>query len=142
MEEEKKVDQAPLARDISSKINIEFADGFLVKPLEKIKVKKTFSKPVPKSDKPKKDKNGVTAVDYDKVETEVKEVDSDYREGIVLKVPFQYRKYMNEKDGVTTVMPIEVGDTIIYEDKAAKFFDLIKDTQIVKHYNIIAKKTK
>lgn len=140
MEEEQKVDQAPLAKDISSKIHIEFADAFLVKPLERIKVKKEFSKPVPKSDKPKKDKNGVAAVDYDKVETEVKEVDSDYREGIVLKVPYQYTKFM--ADDKSYNMPIEVGDTIIYEDKAGKFFDLIKDTQIVKHFNIIAKKSK
>lgn len=140
MEEKEEIDQAPLAKDISSKIHIEFADSFLVKPLEKIKVKKEFSKPVPKSDKPKKDKNGVAAVDYDKVETDVKEVDSDYREGIVLKVPFQYQQFMNSEK--TTSMPIEVGDTIIYDDKAGRFFDLIKDTQIVKHFNIIAKKSK
>ena len=140
MEDKKEIDQTPLAKDISSKIHIEFADSFLVKPLEKIKVKKEFSKPVPKSDKPKKDKNGVAAVDYDKVETEVKEVDSDYREGIVLKVPFQYKQFMNSEK--TTSMPIEVGDTIIYDDKAGRFFDLIKDTQIVKHFNIIAKKSK
>lgn len=140
MEDKEEIDQTPLAKDISSKIHIEFADSFLVKPLEKIKVKKEFSKPVPKSDKPKKDKNGVAAVDYDKVETEVKEVDSDYREGIVLKVPFQYKQFMNNEK--TTSMPIEVGDTIIYDDKAGRFFDLIKDTQIVKHFNIIAKKSK
>ncbi len=140
MEDKKEIDQTPLAKDISSKIHIEFADSFLVKPLEKIKVKKEFSKPVPKSDKPKKDKNGISAVDYDKVETEVKEVDSDYREGIVLKVPFQYKQFMNSEK--TTSMPIEVGDTIIYDDKAGRFFDLIKDTQIVKHFNIIAKKSK
>ena len=140
MKDKEEIDQAPLAKDISSKIHIEFADSFLVKPLEKIKVKKEFSKPVPKSDKPKKDKNGVAAVDYDKVETEVKEVDSDYREGIVLKVPFQYKQFMNSEK--TTSMPIEVGDTIIYDDKAGRFFDLIKDTQIVKHFNIIAKKSK
>lgn len=140
MEDKEEIDQTPLAKDISSKIHIEFADSFLVKPLEKIKVKKEFSKPVPKSDKPKKDKNGVAAVDYDKVETEVKEVGSDYREGIVLKVPFQYKQFMNSEK--TTSMPIEVGDTIIYDDKAGRFFDLIKDTQIVKHFNIIAKKSK
>lgn len=140
-EKTKEIDQGPLARDVSEKIKFEFADGFLVKPLEKIKVKKEFSKPVPKSPKPKKDKNGVEAVDYDKVETEVREVDSDYRMGIVLKIPFQYQQYMAEENA-HRAMPIEVGDIIIYEDKAAKFFDVIKDTQIVKHFNIIAKQTK
>lgn len=136
MDTEEKIDQKPLAEDISAKIPLEFADGFLVKPLEKIKVKKEFNKPIPRSEKPKKDKNGIEAVDYDEVETEIKEVDSDYREGIVLKVPYQYQQYMARTD--YSVLPIYVGNTIIYEDKAAKFFDLIKDTQIIKQYNIIA----
>lgn len=139
MKEEKKVDQSLLAKDISSKIPIEFLEYFLVKPMDKIKVKKEFSKPVPTTGKAKKDKDGVKAIDYDKVETEVKEVDSDYREGIVLKVPYNYQQWMKEENQRT--MPIEVGDYIIYRDAAAKFFDLIKDTQLIKHFDITGKKT-
>ena len=80
--EDIKIDQSVLAQDISSKINYEFRSTFLVKPLDPVKVKKEFSKPVA-TDTAKKDENDVEAVDYDKVETEVKEVDSDYRTGIV-----------------------------------------------------------
>lgn len=139
MENETNIDQSLLAEDLSKKIKIEFAECFLVKPLDKIKVKKEFSKPVA-TDTAKKDKNGVEAVDYDKVETEVKEVDSDFREGIVLKVPYNYQKYM--KDPRLATMPVNVGDTIIYRDMAGKFFDLLKDTQIIKNFDIIAKKSK
>lgn len=139
MENETNIDQSLLAEDLSKKIKIEFAECFLVKPLDKIKVKKEFSKPVA-TDTAKKDKNGVEAVDYDKVETEVKEVDSDFREGIVLKVPYNYQQYM--KDPRLATMPVNVGDTIIYRDMAGKFFDLLKDTQIIKNFDIIAKKSK
>lgn len=54
MDEEKKVDQSLLAKDISSKIPIEFLEYFLVKPMDKIKVKKEFSKPVPTTGKAKR----------------------------------------------------------------------------------------
>lgn len=136
--EEKKVDQSPLAEDLSNKIKYEFAEQFLVKPLEKIKVKKEFQVPVSKTDKPKKDKNGIAAVDYDEVKTEVKEVDSEFRKGIVLKIPFKYTAWSNDKDCGDT-FPISVGDTIVYKDRFATYFDLLKDTQLVKHYDIVGK---
>lgn len=139
MEENKNVDQSLLAEDISNKIKYEFLDTFLVKPLDKVKVKKEFTKPV-SDKKPKKDKNGIEAIDYDKVETEVKEVDSDFREGIVLKVPYVYQQYM-EKDDLS-VMPIKVGDTIVYRDTHGAYFDLLKDSQMLKQYDIIAIKSK
>ena len=69
MEEKEIVDQSVLAEDVSNKIKYEFVDAFLVKPLDPIKVKKEFSKPVAKSE-PTKDKNGVVAQDFDEVETE------------------------------------------------------------------------
>lgn len=137
MEENKNIDQSLLANDISNKINYEFLDCFLVKPLDKIKVKKEFTKPV-SDKKPKKDKNGIEAIDYDKVETEVKEVDSDFREGIVLKVPRQYKQYMQKEELGTT--PIHVGDTVVYREAAARYFDLLKDSHMIKSYDIIAVK--
>lgn len=135
MNEDKIIDQSLLASDISNKIAYEFIDNFLVKPLDKIKVKKEFTKPV-SNKAPKKDKNGIEAVDYDKVETEVKEVDSDFREGIVLKVPYQYQQYM-ERDGLGT-LPIKVGDIIVYREAAARYFDLLKDSQMLKSFDIVA----
>lgn len=70
---EEKVDQSVLAEDLSGKIKYSFLDYFLIKPLDPIKVKKEFSKPVP-TGKPTKDKDGIEAQDFDKVETEVKKL--------------------------------------------------------------------
>ena len=135
--EEIKIDQSVLAEDISSKIEYEFRNMFLVKPLDPIKVNKEFSKPVAKDDTAKKDDNDIEAVDYDQVETEVKEVDSDYRTGIVLKVPFDSKNRMSSKD--FPEMEINVGDTVVYKDNRGVWFDLLKDTQLIGAYDIIAK---
>lgn len=98
MEEEKMIDQTQLAEDLSSKIKYEFRQMFLVKPLEPVKVKKKISEPVAKDTKPKKDKDGIEAVDYDDVKTEIKEVDSDFSRAVVLKLPYEYtHPYVDEK---------------------------------------------
>lgn len=98
MEEEKMIDQTQLAEDLSSKIKYEFRQMFLVKPLEPVKVKKKISEPVVKDTKPKKDKDGIEAVDYDDVKTEIKEVDSDFSRAVVLKLPYEYtHPYVDEK---------------------------------------------
>lgn len=139
MEEDKIIDQSQLAEDLSSKIKYEMHRQFLVKPLDPIMVKKEFSKPVSTDNKPKKDENGIEAVDYDDVETEVKEVESDFRKGVVLKIPFDYKQSMssdNWKD-----MPVKVGDIVVYNDKSARWFDILKDTQLVSGYDIIAIET-
>lgn len=88
--EDKMIDQTQLAEDLSSKIKYEFRQMFLVKPLEPVKVKKKISEPVAKDTKPKKDKDGIEAVDYDEVKTEIKEVDSDFSRAVVLKLPYEY----------------------------------------------------
>lgn len=135
MEENVIIDQSVLAEDIASKIPYEFTDMFLVKPLDPIKVTKEFSKPV--SEKPAvKDENGVEAVDYDKVETEVKEVDSDYRKGIVLKMPISYTNAMNDEK--FTPIKINVGDTVLFRERAGAYFDLLKDSRMIRYYDIVA----
>lgn len=139
MEEEKIIDQSQLAEDLSAKIQYSFAKSFLVKPLEPVMVKKEFDKPVVKDDTPKKDENGVEAVDYDGVETEVKEVESDFRKGIVLKIPFDYQRQM--EDDKFPAMPIKVGDILVYKNSYARWFDLLKDTHLVSQFDIVAIET-
>ena len=133
MDEEKLIDQSQLAESVAEKIQYDFRDKFLVKPLDPIMVKKEFSKPVPTGESTK-DENGVEAVDYDKVETEVKEVESDFKKGVVLKVPFTYSERM--KDEKYREMPIKVGDIIVYS--YGKWFDIMKDTELVGMYDVIA----
>ena len=133
---EKLMDQAAVAESVSNKIKYEFSDYFLVKPLDPIKVKKEFTK-LPEDKKPVKDKNGVAAVNVEdsEIETEVKEVDSDYRKAVVLKTPFYYEKTLMENPNM---MQIKVGDVILYKENRSMWFDLIKDSQLVKIYEIIA----
>ena len=142
MGEDNIVDQSQLAESVSSSIIYEPKDMFLVKPLDKIKVTKEFSTPVVNdtTEEPTENEDGVKAVDYDAVATETKEVDSDYRKAIVLKVPFGYSSQIGNEKFPT--MPIVVGDTIIYRDGAGKWFDLLKDSQFVSVYDVIAKETK
>ena len=133
---EKLMDQAAVAESVSNKIKYEFSDYFLVKPLDPIKVKKEFTK-LPEDKKPVKDKYGVAAVNVEdsEIETEVKEVDSDYRKAVVLKTPFYYEKTLMENPNM---MKIKVGDIILYKENRSMWFDLIKDSQLVKIYEIIA----
>nr|DAE50347.1 MAG TPA: 10 kDa chaperonin [Bacteriophage sp.] len=138
--EDKMIDQTQLAEDLSSKIKYEFRQMFLVKPLEPVKVKKKISEPVAKDTKPKKDKDGIEAVDYDEVKTEIKEVDSDFSRAVVLKLPYEYtHPYDDEK---IQQMPIKVGDIVIYRpSRGAMYFDLLKDSQLVSLYDIVATET-
>lgn len=136
MEEDKIIDQSELAQSVAEKIEYDFLDNFLVKPLDVIRVTKQFTKPV--SEKPsEKDKNGVDAVDYDKVETEVKEVDSDFRKGVVLKIPYSYSAQLND-DKINYLPKINVGDIVVYRDRSGSHFDLLKDSKLLKYYEIVA----
>ena len=131
------VDQTALAEDVASKINYEVYSKFLVKPLDPVMVKKEFSKPI--AEDTKKDENGIEATDYNEVETEIKEVESDFRRGVVLKVPYNYQQQM--KDEKFPALPIHAGDIIIYKNNQATWFDMLKDSQFVDGYSIYAIET-
>lgn len=129
MNEEKMIDQSELAKSVADNIPYQFFDFFLVKPLDPIKVTKEFSKPV-STGTPAKDANDVEAQDFDDVETEVKEVDSDYRKGVVIKCPTYY-------DEPGAKMYANVGDVVIFRDTAGLRFDLVKDSRLLRLYDIL-----
>jgi hypothetical protein len=129
MNEEKMIDQSELAKSVADNIPYQFFDFFLVKPLDPIKVTKEFSKPV-STGTPAKDANDVEAQDFDKVETEVKEVDSDYRKGVVIKCPTYY-------DEPGAKMYANVGDVVVFRDTAGLRFDLVKDSRLLRLYDIL-----
>jgi hypothetical protein len=133
MEDKEIIDQSQLAQDVAEKIRYDFYDYFLVKPLDPIKVKKEVSKPVATGD-PKKDKDGIEAQDFDKVETEVVEVNSDYRKGVVIKRPLLYD---NEETKDKAVVKAEVGDIVLFRDAAGLRFDLVKDSRLLRMYDIL-----
>lgn len=92
----------------------------LVKPLDPIKVTKEIVEQVPTG---KKDENGFEEYETKK---EVKEVASDFSKGIIIAIPVD----------ITT--DLTVGNVIVYPTKFAKDFDLFKDSQLVKPYDIVA----
>lgn len=97
----------------------------LVKPLEPIILKKEVTEAVGTGEK---DIDG-----YEKFETktEVKDVESEWARGIVLSIPESME-----------ITDFKVGDTIVYNKKFAKDFDLFKDSQLIKPYDCVAKKIK
>ena len=125
------IDQTPLAESVSLKIEYNFLDNFLVKQLDPIKVKKEFSKPV-SDNKPNVDENGIKAVDYDKIETEVKETDSDFRKGVIIKIPMSYERME------TKPYDFKIGDVVLFKDSRAGYFDLLKDSRLLNYYDIVA----
>ena len=133
MEEDKLIDQSVLAEDVASKIPYSFRDFFLVKPLDPVKVKKEFSTPVVKENAATSVKDDIEAQDYDEVKTEVKEVDSDYRRAIVLKAPIWYPTEDMKENEI-----LNIGDVVLFKDTAGSFFDLIKDSKIIRLYDIVA----
>lgn len=98
----------------------------LVKPLPPIKLTKEITEAVGTGEK---DVDG-----YEKFETktETKEVESEWREGVVLTIP----EHLQED----STLGFKIGDTVVYNKKFAKDFDLFKDSVLVKSYDIIAKK--
>ena len=134
-EDSQMIDQSALAESVAEKINYKFLDYFLVKPLDPVKVTKEFSKPV-STGTPAKDENGIEAQDFNSVETEVKEVDSDYRKGIVIKRPAYYE---NNDQNVTKY--INVGDVVIFRDTAGLWFDLVKNTRLLRQFDILGIET-
>lgn len=95
----------------------------LIKPLEPIKINKEVTEAIGTGEK---DVDGYEKFD---TKTEVKEVESEWRLGIVLSIP----ESLNITD-------FKVGDTVVYNKKFSKEFDLFKDSQLVKAYDIVAKK--
>lgn len=133
-EDNKIIDQSELAESVAQNVPYQFLDFFLVKPLDPIKVTKEFSKPV-SSGTPKKDENGVEAQDFEDVETEVKEVDSDYRTGVVIKLPMYYDQPDDPEH--PTQRPLKIGDIVVFRETAGLRFDLLKDSRLLRQYDIL-----
>ena len=110
---------------VINRLEYTFTKDVLVKPLPPVKINKEITEQIPTGEK---DENGYQLYD---TKTEVKEVDSEWAIGIVLSLP---------TDIAVDNVPFKVGDTVVYNKKFAKDFDLFKDSQLVKNYDIIALK--
>ena len=108
------------AQSVAESLKYSFTKDILVKPLAAVKVKKSFETQQPTGEK---DENGFEK--YNTI-TEVKKVDSDFSKGVVIALP------QSGSDGLS------IGDTIVYSNKFSKYFDLYKDSQLVKPYDVVA----
>nr|DAT75598.1 MAG TPA: mHsp60, mHsp10, Mitochondrial, Chaperonin, Complex, Symmetric [Crassvirales sp.] len=131
MNEDKLMNQSQLAESVAEKIPYTFHDCFLVKPLDKIMVKKEVTE-LP-NNKPVKDKDGIEAVEGTP-KTEVKEVESDYQQGVVIKIPSTYKETDNK------LMSVKTGDIILYKPTRTMPFDLLKDSRLIRYFDIVAVK--
>ena len=131
MNDNKIIDQSQLAESVAEKIPYTFLDYFLVKPLDKIMVKKEVTE-LP-NNKPVKDKDGIEAVEGTP-KTEVKEVESDYQQGVVIKIPSTYKETDNK------LMSVKIGDIILYKPTRTMPFDLLKDSRLIRYFDIVAVK--
>lgn len=93
----------------------------LVKPLEPVMVTKDITEQVPTGEV---DENGYNLYD---TKTETKEVESEWAIGVVLQLPLNIGE-----------CSFSVGDKVVYNKKFAKDFDLFKNSQLVKSYDVIA----
>lgn len=114
MEEDK------VLQTITDGIKYQFTKDILVKPLAAIMVEKEYTEQIPTG---KTDKDGFN--EYE-TKTHTKKIESDFAKGIVLCLPEGY-------DGM-----LGVGTTVVYPKKFAKDFDLFKDSQLVKPYDVVA----
>lgn len=132
------IDQTQLAESVSENIHFDFRNMFLVKPLELDKIKKEVTKPIASGKTV--DEDGVEATDFEETETVVEEVESNFRKGIILKVPHDYTQSMEDED--LKAMKFKVGDTVVYRATAGIYFDLVKDSQLISSFDILGKVTK
>lgn len=114
-----------LLKQVLDKVEYTFTRDILVKPLPEEYIEKEITEPVATG---KKDKDGIEQYE---TKTEVKNVPTTFRKGIVLAIPTGYE--WQDKDNHP-----EVGDLIAYPGKIAASFDLFKDSQLVNPYNVVA----
>lgn len=117
------MDNTVLAQSVSDNIKYTMLKDILVKPLDPVMITKEIQVPKVKEVTTEEEVDA-TVQEYDEVETKTVEVKSAYRKGIVLKTIEGHS--------------FEVGDTVVYNERFAVDFDLVKDSQLVKPYDIVA----
>lgn len=110
----------PVLQSVIDAIPYELFNDVLIKPLPTIKVTKDVTKPIWVEGK-------AEATEF---ETVSEEVDALFQTGVVLTIP-------TNTNG--QVFNFKVGDTVLFPRKAHVFFDLYRDTIIVKSYDIIGR---
>lgn len=120
MDEVKVNDSDALLKSVVDGIKYSFIKDVLVKPMPVTMVMKEITSQVLTGEV---DEDGIELYD---TTVEEKEMESIYRVGIVLALP----KVSDDS--------VKLGDKVIYAKRNAIDFDLFKDSQLIKLYDIIA----
>ena len=115
-------DQA-IAQSINDGLKYVLLKDLLIKPLPIKQIEKVITTQVPTG------AVGEDGCNEYEVEEETKKVDSDYMEGIVISIPPTLDR---------ALLGYTIGDTVVFHRRVPAYFDLFKDSMLVKPYDIMA----
>jgi co-chaperonin GroES (HSP10) len=119
------IDNKKLAVDLSNKINYQPTyDWLLVKPLKPVMITKLL--PVPPAKLPESVEEAETT---EPTTPQKQRVEANVNKGIIIKLGTEYQKTNPEN--------LEVGDVVLYPRNAGVSFELIKDSRMLRRYEVI-----
>lgn len=122
-----------LLADVNARIPYTFIRECLVKPMPDEYVEKVIEEPTFTGVVDEKD--GIPVSD---VKEEVKKVKTDYKKGVLLKVPTGHKWIDTKGEIMHEDLVPKAGDIVVYLRPAARHFDLFRDTELVNPFNIVA----
>lgn len=123
-------DTIEIVESLQEGIGYDMIKDVLIKPLAPVMLKREFDVPVVK-EQTKED--GEEINEFEETKKEIREVESNFATGIILKMPAT-------QGGLDWAF--KLGDTVVYNKRMSIEFDLFKDTVLVKPYDILAIKNK
>lgn len=115
-----------IAESLQDGIGFDMIRDTLIKPLAPVMLKREFEVPIVKEQTVE---DGENINEFEETKKEIREVESNFATGIILKMP----------TGQSSLeWSFKVGDTVCYNKRFAVEFDLFKDSVLVKPYDIIA----
>ena len=114
---------ASIAQSINDGLKYSFLKDLLVKPLPVQMIEKVITTQIPTGET---DEAGFNLYE---TQEEIKSEEADYREGIVISLP-------STLDPST--LGFGIGDTVVFHKRYPAYFDLFRDSMIIKPYDVIA----
>ena len=114
---------ASIAQSINDGLKYSFLKDLLVKPLPVQMIEKVVTTQIPTGET---DEAGFYLYE---TKEEIKSEETDYREGIVISLP-------STLDPST--LGFGIGDTVVFHKRYPAYFDLFRDSMIIKPYDVIA----
>ena len=114
---------ASIAQSVNDGLKYSFLKDLLVKPLPVQMIDKVVTTQIPTGET---DEAGFNLYE---TQEEIKSEEADYREGIVISLP-------STLDPST--LGFGIGDTVVFHKRYPAYFDLFRDSMIIKPYDVIA----